>query len=215
MSSFWYLGQWAQCELLAWTQKAWYARWFPRARACMYWENSLIVDNDTGLQMWLHKLKKFKYSMKPYRIVLKRPLDGWTFSLKEPLRVQSSKSTSSVSEMVDQNGLSLIQLLNFFKSELGGKSWELPRSFLDIVFGFISVPFYGNFQPYSLGHCSVLQKLKATLRLSELRLFFFFCFCGCIYSNLRYTSESDQIRRKSIEAHINVSSIQQGPRWEL
>ena len=152
------------------------------------------------------------YSVKRYGIVLKRPLDGWTFSLKEPLRVQSSKSTSSVSEMVDQNGLSLIQLLNFFKSELGGKSWELPRSFLDIVFGFISVPFYGNFQPYSLGHCSVLQKLKATLRLSELRLFFFaFFFISFAFVVVFTATWATQIRRKSIEAHINVSSIQQGP----
>ena len=51
----------------------------------------------------------------------------------------------------------------------------------------------GNFQPHSLGHCSVLQKLKATLRLSELRLFFFF-FAFVVVFTATCATHQNQIR---------------------
>lgn len=115
------------------------------------------------------------YSVKLYGIVLKRSLLWFNICVeRKPLLGQSSSSTSSGFEFVHRNGLSLIWLLNFFNSEVGGKSRKRPQSFSDS--SFISGPFYGNFQPHSLCHCSVLRVLKATRRLSELIFVFFFAF---------------------------------------
>lgn len=62
-------------------EKAWLPRWF--ACACMYWEIPLIVENNTGLQMWLHKLKILCTLWSFMGLCKNGRYCGSTFALKE------------------------------------------------------------------------------------------------------------------------------------